>query len=294
MSDTSKQAELSVLYGRGPAMPDGRGPATPAALGLPAPMRLLDGTASRLVGRAQGRPQGGLALTLSPRHRLESGLLCAVEMRAAARPLPDRAPDQAPGIARLAASGVVCAGAFDTVWLLRAAGREARHLREAGGPALRVSVPLARQGGRLATMAQQIRTALAEAGQPAGTLELALGETDLADPGLETPMFVSALRDLGAGVALDMRGGGRDYLQLMRRLPVTALRLHPALVSALPGDAAARSQALEAICMAHAMGALTVALGVETAELRDILAGMQCDEAQGSLFRAPSPWSHTA
>jgi EAL domain-containing protein (putative c-di-GMP-specific phosphodiesterase class I) len=65
--------------------------------------------------------------------------------------------------------------------------------------------------------------------------------------------------------------------------------LDQALVATIEASAQARDVALEAICTAHASGATTVALGVETAMQRDILADLQCDEAQGSLFGVDVP-----
>jgi EAL domain-containing protein (putative c-di-GMP-specific phosphodiesterase class I) len=206
---------------------------------------------------------------VSAQHRLEDGALCAAEARAACR-------EDAPCLETLLTSS--CTEAV--VW---------QRAKACWGAAVRIVVTLSPVGAGAASLAARVRRILAQTGLPATLLEVALSETDLAADGPEMPLLVSALRDLGAGVALAGTCGTPDGLRILRRLPLTAVRLDQALVATIEASAQARDVALEAICTAHATGATTVALGVETAMQRDILADLQCDEAQGSLFGVDVP-----
>jgi EAL domain-containing protein (putative c-di-GMP-specific phosphodiesterase class I) len=173
--------------------------------------------------------------------------------------------------------------------LIETACREALlwHRAEAfAGAAVRIVVTLSPIANGAASLAARVGRVLAQTGLPAALLEAVLSETDLETDGPELPLLVSALRDLGAGVALGSTTGTPNGLRILRRLPLTSVRLAPALVAGIETSAQARSLALEAIATAHATGAITVALGVETAMQRDILADLQCDEAQGPLFGA--------
>ncbi len=204
----------------------------------------------------------GLALLITPVHRLADGTLCG--------------GDVAPGPARLP----------DPAALLHAACQEAA--RWQGGPpwgaGMRVFVSLSSEallGGKLD---RQLALALQNSGLTPDLLEVAFAQDDLECDSPELGLRLSALRDLGAGVALDSAGIGSNLLRLLRRLPITAVRLAPALVAALEACNTARTAALDTICLAHASGAAAVALGVSNVCQRDILADMQCDEAQGPAF----------
>jgi EAL domain-containing protein (putative c-di-GMP-specific phosphodiesterase class I) len=230
-----------------------------AAAGYDAEAQILD-----------AEPSGGHpSLLVSAQHRLMDGVLCAAEAQTACL-------EDGPG-----PDALLTAACKEAVFWLRADA--------CWGAAVRIVVALSPVGARAASLAARVRRVLAQTGLPATLLEVALSEPDLVAEGPEIPLLVSALRDLGAGVALAGTGGEPQSLRILRRLPLTAVRLDQALVASIEASAQARGVALATICTAHATGAITVALGVETALQRDILADLQCDEAQGPLFGTDVP-----
>ena len=245
---------------RGSGTP-GSGAAWPIAS---SPIHIVDGPARPrrappLV--SPGCRVGAHRIGVTPQHRLDGGLLSAAEVR-----------------------GLV--PAVEDSWLLRAACREAEAWLAALGAFHRVRVvvglsPRGRSDGGLASVLKQ---ALAETDLPSGLLEVALAEEDLASDGPEMPLLVSALRDLGAGVALNRASGARVCLRILHRLPLTAIRLQPALTQGVEHSSAKRFLVMQAVRAAHAVGAVAVALGVQTAMQRDILADLTCDEAEGPFF----------
>ncbi len=218
------------------------------------------------------------ALCALPYHRLCDGTLAGAELTQAG-----------------------CAPATDAVgqaWLLRAACQEASawacDRSSAPGlsvPGLSITVALPRQGVRSGTLLAQVEAALLGAGLPGPRLAVALPQADLDDAGPDLLLLVSALRDLGARVALDSEARMGGVEQVLRRLPLTTVRLHPALVLGAEADADARAALSRVIRFAHAVDATAVALGVGTALQRDILADLHCDLAQGRLFGQDLPGS---
>jgi EAL domain-containing protein (putative c-di-GMP-specific phosphodiesterase class I) len=222
-----------------------------------------------------------LALGVQPRHALSGGVLRAAEASL-----------------RCEAGGVAGAGgnagemsARMSFWLLEAACREAQLWNEApekrGGPAVVVSVEMPARALREGRLVAQARTALERAALHPSLLEIVLPEYALTDGGTEVLLGMSALRDLGVGLALDRFGSVSASLRLLQRLPLTAVKLDPGLTHDLVHDRETRSTVGAAIGLAHALNTVVVATGVDNAAQRDVLADLGCDDAQGRLFGAP-------
>jgi EAL domain-containing protein (putative c-di-GMP-specific phosphodiesterase class I) len=115
-------------------------------------------------------------------------------------------------------------------------------------------------------------------------LEIEIAESTLADSGSDVLLALSALCDLGVGVALDGFGSGSASLLTLKHLPLTTVKLDRSLIRELPRDWSAQALIDAAIGCAHALGAGVVAIGVETEAQRELLARLGCDYAQGALY----------
>ena len=152
-----------------------------------------------------------------------------------------------------------------------------------------VSVNVSARQFEHAALLGQVAHALEVTGLPPERLELELTESMLVDGSVETLLLLSAIRDLGVGLALDDFGTGYASLSMLKRLPLTVMKLDRSLVRDLPRD---REDA--AICRAvvetgHALDLVMVAEGIETEAQRAFLAGIGCDEGQGWLFAPALP-----
>jgi len=157
-----------------------------------------------------------------------------------------------------------------------------------GGNAI-VSINVsARQLAERALLAQ-VANALEISGLAPERLELELTESMLLDVDTDALFCLSALRDLGIGLALDDFGTGFASLGMLRRLPLTAMKIDRSLVRDLPNDREDVAIVRAAVQTGHAMGLHVVAEGVETEAQRDFLAAIGCDEGQGYLFARPMP-----
>jgi len=169
-------------------------------------------------------------------------------------------------------------------WALRHACREA-----ARWPGLRVSVNVSARQLHDGALLDQVAAALDESGLVPERLELELTESLLIEVGTETLLVLSAIRDLGVGLALDDFGTGYASLAVLKRLPLTAMKLDRSLVRDLPGDREDAAIVRAVVETGHALGLLVVAEGVETEAQRAFLASIGCDEGQGYLFGQPVP-----
>ena len=135
----------------------------------------------------------------------------------------------------------------------------------------------------------QLAAALKQSGLPPDRLELELTGSSLSNSSIDTLLSLSAIRDLGIGLALDGLGASFANLSMLKRLPLTAMKLDYTLVRELPTnreDAASVRGMVEA---GRAMRLTTVAEGIETEAQRAFLSGIGCEEGQGSLFSHPLP-----
>ena len=125
-------------------------------------------------------------------------------------------------------------------------------------------------------------------------LELELAEAALLGNDDDVLLTLCALRDAGVRLALDGFGRETASLSVLRRLPLTTLKIDRALVRELPNGHEDVSLMHAIIGAAHAMGLTVVAEGVETEEQRALLACLGCDAGQGFLHSRPMPPSALA
>lgn len=168
-------------------------------------------------------------------------------------------------------------------WVLHTACIEAAGWPEAATVAVNVS-PRHLAGGALLG---HVAEALESSGLAAERLELDIPELACLELGTELLLALAALRDLGVGVACDNFGAGHGSIEVLRRLPLSAVKLDRALIRGLPADPEDAAIVRALIQSGHALGCKLTACGVETAAQRAFLAEAGCDEAHGHLFSPP-------
>jgi len=140
-------------------------------------------------------------------------------------------------------------------------------------------------------LCRRVTETLARHGIDPGALELEVTESVALqddDKSLET---LSALRELGVGIAFDDFGTGYASLCSLQRYPLTTLKIDRGFVRDIltcSGDAAI-TKAL--IAMSGDLGLNTIAEGVETPEQEAALRALGCPAAQGYRYGRPMPAS---
>lgn len=99
---------------------------------------------------------------------------------------------------------------------------------------------------------------------------------------------LACLRKAGVGVAFDDFGTGQSSLTLLRRLPITTLKLDRSMVEPLPEPSA--GAVVRAACVvAEALGLAVVAEGVETEAQAAEVERLGCTQLQGWLLSRALP-----
>ena len=219
---------------------------------------------------------GGFVLHFKPRLSLASGRQAGAEARISWL-------RQRHGLVSASAFLPLAEGAGLTAeiggFLLRAACIEA-----AAWPAGSVSVAVSPRQLVRHELSRQLAEALDASCLVPDRLELAFTEAVLAEVDTDTLLLLSAVRDLGIGVAVDDFGAGVASLVMLKRLPLTALKIARTLVRDVATDCENAAIVRAAIETGHALGLRMVADGIDSEPQRAFLARSGCDEGQGSLF----------
>lgn len=93
----------------------------------------------------------------------------------------------------------------------------------------------------------------------------------------------------GASVAIDDFGTGYSSLLYLKRYPAAALKADRQFVAGLCVHHDDGAIVASVIGLAHAVGAICIAEGVETSAQHAALVALDCDYAQGYLFSRPVP-----
>ena len=126
-----------------------------------------------------------------------------------------------------------------------------------------------------------VADALAVAGVPADALTIEITEDALVEGDVVVHDTLAALRHLGVGMAIDDFGVGASTLSRLQRFDVDVLKLDRSFL--LGPDVGSRLDDVVGLALdvAHRMGLVVVAEGVEDDRARDLLERHGCDMAQG-------------
>jgi diguanylate cyclase (GGDEF)-like protein len=173
--------------------------------------------------------------------------------------------------------------------VLRTACARNKSWQEAGFRPFRVGVNLSARQFHQRRLSESVERVLGEAGLDPRWLELELTESSLVKDAAQAIETLGALRGLGVKIAVDDFGTGYSSLSYLIDLPIDTLKIDRSFVR----DATThprRAKLLKGIVtLAHDLRLSVTAEGVETAEQRDMLCRLGCDEIQGYLFSRPVP-----
>lgn len=137
--------------------------------------------------------------------------------------------------------------------------------------------------------AQRLLGLLGRTGLAPSRLVIEVTEGSLLDDSNQVRAVFEELRHAGVRIALDDFGTGYSALSYLHAFPLRIIKIDRTFLAALaePGNCAAVVSAV--IALARALDMTVVAEGVETAEQRELLLGLDCGFGQGYLFGRPAP-----
>lgn len=137
---------------------------------------------------------------------------------------------------------------------------------------------------------EQVAMLLESYGVPGQALILELTEDlFMADPARGRKV-IAALSRQGITIVVDDYGTGYSTLSYLRDLQdIGGLKLDRSFITDIDSGVRERAIVTSTITLARALGLSLVAEGVESASVRDCLAELGCEYAQGYYFARPLP-----
>jgi EAL domain-containing protein (putative c-di-GMP-specific phosphodiesterase class I) len=180
-------------------------------------------------------------------------------------------------------------GLIDVIgmWVLRSACAQAAKWHREGLGLLTIAVNLSARQTRNAELAHCIRTVLEETGLEAGQLELEITESILMEKMQGSISLLAALRRSGIRLAMDDFGTGYSSFAYLKQFPLDHLKVDRTFVNDIGANGENGAIVTAIISMAHELGMLVVAEGVETAAQARFLMLAGCDVMQGYFLARP-------
>jgi diguanylate cyclase (GGDEF)-like protein/PAS domain S-box-containing protein len=141
-------------------------------------------------------------------------------------------------------------------------------------------------------LADRVRDVLLETNLAADALVIELTESAFLRDLPSSRATLQRLRQLGVRIALDDFGTGYSSLSYLRRMPVDIIKLDRTFVSDLLGDAQESRVTRALIELAHNIGTVVLAEGVEESAQVAALMEQGCHLAQGYLMARPVDPEH--
>jgi len=135
----------------------------------------------------------------------------------------------------------------------------------------------------------KVVAALEGAGVSADRLCLEITESILIGAQHAVDQSIEFLRTLGVRIGLDDFGAGASSLGYLKRFPLDFVKIDRSLIQGLGSNEHDTAIVRATIELAHNLGLVVVAVGVEFEEQLEMLQILGCDRAQGYLFSAPVP-----
>jgi diguanylate cyclase (GGDEF)-like protein len=171
-------------------------------------------------------------------------------------------------------------------WVLMSACRQAAIWHQEGLP-VGMAVNVSARQLDCDEICEDVRTALADSGLPAGSLTLEITETTLMRDTARTVLRLEAIKELGVRVAIDDFGTGYSSLGHLRQFPVDALKIDRSFITGLARTREGESLVHTLVQLGKALSIETIAEGIEGEGELSLLREQQCDGGQGFLFARP-------
>lgn len=174
-------------------------------------------------------------------------------------------------------------------WVLHTACAQAQVWHQNASSPFRIGVNLCAAQFRRGDLVDRVRATLNETGLPADALELEITETIILRHDTAVVTTLRELRAMGVGVAFDDYGTGYASLSLLKRFPLTRLKIDRGFVNGLCENTQDAAIVRAVIALSGSFGLEVIAEGIETKEQQQRLLGKGCTEGQGYLFGRPMP-----
>ena len=174
-------------------------------------------------------------------------------------------------------------------WVLYSACAQNKKWIDQGIGPLTVSVNLSARQFQQDNLLETIKQVLNDTGLKPTQLELEITESTAMKDIDFTIQVLNHLKEMGIKISLDDFGTGYSSLNYLKCLPINNLKIDRSFVKDITTKTNEAAIAKSVIRLAHKIGLLVVAEGVETKAQLDFLTEEKCDMIQGFYFSKPLP-----
>jgi len=174
-------------------------------------------------------------------------------------------------------------------WVLHKACIQLKEWHQAGRVPISISVNLSVRQFNDPEFFPIVKRIIHGSGIDPRFLKLEITETMLMEDIKYKIVLLKRLADLGIKLSIDDFGTGYSSLSYLSTLPVDELKIDRSFIRDVVVNSGNRAIVLSVIFLAHCLGLVTVAEGIETSEQLNFLKKEQCDQYQGFLFSRPVP-----
>jgi EAL domain-containing protein (putative c-di-GMP-specific phosphodiesterase class I) len=132
-----------------------------------------------------------------------------------------------------------------------------------------------------------VRAVCEETGIEPHQLCLEITESVLIDDAPGALAAFDGLKQVGVQLALDDFGTGYSSLSYLKRFPVDIVKIDQSFVAGIPAEPLDEAIVRAVIGLAHGIGMIVVAEGVEEPRQQQAITKLGCDMAQGFLLARP-------
>lgn len=174
-------------------------------------------------------------------------------------------------------------------WVIEQACRQLQQWRSEGLPPVAIAVNLSPSQLTSENLVERVDLLMEQYQVGPGLLHMEVTESMMMSNPEQAIERLQALQDLGVELAIDDFGVGYSSMAYLKRLPVSTLKLDRSFIDQISNDPRDRDLCAGMISLAHKLGLIVVAEGVETADQCAILKDMGCDQCQGYFYSKPVP-----
>jgi diguanylate cyclase (GGDEF)-like protein/PAS domain S-box-containing protein len=168
-------------------------------------------------------------------------------------------------------------------WIIKRACAQLKTMEKLG-LSIKVAINISSKQLTQNHLEHTLKTIIKESGVKAEHLELEVTESFLMENLKQVKIALGNLQKLGVKTAIDDFGTGYSSLAILKKLPISKLKIDKSFISDIPNDEDDMQIASTIIALAKGLNLQIVAEGVETKEQVDFLKKEGCHLMQGYYF----------
>jgi len=177
------------------------------------------------------------------------------------------------------------------IWVLHEACCMGEQIRQQGNENFRIAVNASPRQFRSLTFVDDLASIFNTTKFPAKNLDIEVTEGLFLGSFGNTVALLESIKKLGVNISMDDFGTGYSSLNYLRQYPFDILKIDRSFIMDLTHRIEDQALVRATIAMAHGLGLMVIAEGVEHPDHLVFLNNNDCDFAQGYLFSKPIPYA---